>query len=77
MTHPQQSFGATDTFPCPECGGRMRISRRTPHGRLGVSHERQTFTCMQCGHEMLRDADAGGDVERVGADRSSSSDPSD
>jgi hypothetical protein len=58
----QIRFGATDTPPCPECRSLMRLTRRTPHPKLGYELELQTFTCRACHHEIDRTADLTGEV---------------
>jgi hypothetical protein len=55
-------FGATDTPICPECKNLMRLTRRTPHPKLGYDFELQTFACRVCQHEVVRNADRQGEV---------------
>ena len=57
-------FGVTDTPPCPNCKNPMRLSRRTPHSKLGYAFELQTFTCRVCQYEIERSADELGDIQK-------------
>ena len=52
-----RSFGADDQFRCRLCGNKMSLFRRTPYG---VSHERQNFSCLGCGHVIERLVDSHG-----------------
>lgn len=54
------TFGALDQINCPNCGGGMRLTRRCPDPALAETHERQTFACRACDHEMERVVDADG-----------------
>jgi hypothetical protein len=57
-------FGVSDTPPCPNCKNPMRLTRRTPHSKLGRAFELQTFTCRICQHEVERSADELGEVPK-------------
>jgi hypothetical protein len=55
-------FGAGDNPICPECKGRMTLTRRAPHPVRGYDFELQTFTCSACRYEIERAADREGEV---------------
>lgn len=55
-------FGATDTLTCPQCKGRMCLTRRSPHPIRGYAFELQTFSCTACSYEIQRTADRSGEV---------------
>jgi hypothetical protein len=42
-----KAFGAEDRQPCPVCGERMYVSRRTPHPVV-FEAEKQTLACTRC-----------------------------
>jgi hypothetical protein len=54
-----RAFGVEDRPPCPSCGAKMRLFRRSPepvyHG-----YEVQMFSCMKCDAEITRSADRKG-----------------
>jgi transposase-like protein len=60
MATATRSFGSADELRCPQCGGTMSLTRRTPHSEHGDSYERQTFTCRECRHEIERSTDTHG-----------------
>ena len=57
---PARSFGADDQTRCPKCGMTMTLTRRTPDSEHGDAYERQTFTCLDCGHNFERSVDTHG-----------------
>jgi hypothetical protein len=54
-------FGAGDRPPCPECGGEMLLTHRSPHPDYGVEYEAQTFTCSTCLYELKRSVNRAGE----------------
>ena len=54
------AFGANDVLACKQCGGRMALTRRSPHPGLGAEYETQQFTCIACAHEVTRIVDEAG-----------------
>ena len=65
------TFGAQDMPPCPRYSGRMFLTRRSPHQRLGERFEEQRFTCTTCGYETMRSVDENGSGAADDQDRSS------
>ena len=55
-------FGAKDTPTCPQCKNLMFLTRRMPHPVHGYGTELQTFTCLNCRHEIGRDVNRLGEV---------------
>jgi DNA-directed RNA polymerase subunit RPC12/RpoP len=70
---PPRSFAADEQRACPECGNRMRLTRRTPHLILGATYERQTFTCRMCSFRIERNADAQGNPLPAGSNAGATS----
>jgi hypothetical protein len=52
-------FGAADRLPCTGCSGTMTVMRRMPAANM-PDFELQTFSCHECGNELLRIADEEG-----------------
>ena len=53
-------FGADDRPACPNCRKPTFLTRRGPDADYDIQHERQTFTCLACGHQIERIVDADG-----------------
>jgi C4-type Zn-finger protein len=61
VVQPSHDFGADDRLPCPECGGEMSLTHRSPHPDYGVEYEAQTFTCSTCLYELERTVNSAGE----------------
>jgi|HubBroStandDraft_6_1064221.scaffolds.fasta_scaffold10047_10 hypothetical protein len=53
-----RSFGADERPLCPNCKRRMSLTRRSPD--IDHNHERQSFACRTCEHEIERVVDIDG-----------------
>lgn len=58
-----KAFGASDRPTCPQCGGHMYVTRRSPHPEH-PSAERQNVSCVQCDHQVERNVLADGTLVR-------------
>jgi transcription elongation factor Elf1 len=45
---------------CPKCGGKMHVTRRSPHPVI-IKGEKQILTCHACGAQETRSVDESGE----------------
>jgi transcription elongation factor Elf1 len=45
---------------CPKCGGKMHVTRRSPHPVI-IQGEKQVLTCHACGAQEARSVDESGE----------------
>jgi DNA-directed RNA polymerase subunit RPC12/RpoP len=52
-----QEYNVYDCPACPRCGREMSLLQRLPHPARGDGFELQTFSCLECGHQIERTED--------------------